>query len=313
MQSPLILKFTEKLLDKYTMKTDMITLRGGMNITKERLAKAGHPSPLPEVRIAKSTAQAQEIQRMISTEEPRIAASYLYAQGIKEIIVEDKQEGENTLSFDPAYYASLTEEKRKVSIEHELWHVYLNSAFPGYQREIKHLGWTMKTRFRFLSHFLKRFEHFFLRSAAIEAGRYQFAASDSDLGLDLALSQIPELKASPVEIASSYVGMILAHAFPFRSFKPLFNSHLERIKDETRRQNMFRAFFSHNLTLFRERIKKTYKEFSDENIFRAFYDHAESIFNFCREEKDEIRMEDLATPVFCLWLVFLENYFPSLL
>jgi hypothetical protein len=300
----------------------MITLRGGINKTKERLAKAGHPSPLPEMCTLKNTAQAQEIKRLVTMQEPRTAASYLYAEGIRKIIVEDRPnieikaelaDQESVLSFDPAYYESLTEETRKIAIEHELWHIYLNSAFPGYTREIKHLGWTMKTRFRFLSHFLKRFEHFFLRSAAIQAGRYQFATSDSDLGLDLALSQIPELKASPVEIASSCTGMILAHAFPFRSYQPLFNSHLEKIKDGARHLDLFRTFFSHDQTLFRERIKKIHREFSDENILKAFYDHARSIFDFCQEGKDEIRMQDLATPVSCLWLIFIENYFPSLL
>lgn len=260
----------------------MITLRGGINRTKARLDKAGYPPPLPKVRIAKSSARAQEI---------RIAASYLYAEGIREIIIED--EG---------------------SIEHELWHFYLKSAFPKYNSAIKHLELILKIRFPFLiNNFLKRFEHFFLRSAAIEAGRYQFAASDSDLELDLALSQIQELKSNPMEIASSYTGMILAHAFPFRSYTPLFTSNLERIKDNALRLNMFRDFYSHDMALFRERIKDIYKEFTDENIFRAFFDHAKSILEFCREDNGEIRMEELETPVHSLWLLFIENYFPSIL
>jgi hypothetical protein len=76
---------------------------------------------------------------------------------------------------------------------------------------------------------------------------------------------------------------------------------------------MFRAFYSHDMALFRERIKKIYKEFTDQNIFRAFHDHAKSILEFCREDKDEIRMEDLEIPVHSLWSVFIENYFPSVL
>ncbi|MEE8638386.1 MAG: hypothetical protein V3T21_05005 [Candidatus Margulisiibacteriota bacterium] len=269
----------------------MLTLRGGINKTKQRLDKAGYPSPLPKVRVANNTARTQEIQRLVTTEGPRMAASYLYAEGIQEIIIEDK-----------------------VSIEHELWHIYLKSAFPEYNNAIKHLELILKIRFPFLiNNFLKRFEHFFLRSAAIEAGRYEFAANDSKLELDLALSQIQELRDNPMEIASSYTGMILAHAFPFRSYTPLFTSNRERIKDNALRLNMFRAFYSHDMALFRGRIKEIYKGSSDENIFSAFYEHAKSIWKFCQEDKGEIRMEDLTTPVHCLWSIFMENYFPALL
>ena len=292
----------------------MITLRGGINKTKQRLVQTGHQLPQTQqhVRSTKSASMAKEISQSVT--DSAAVASYLYAEGIRQIIVAEKKEGamevwhaspsilpeiyallaphkvevgDGIFLFNPAFYASLKGDEKRILIEHELWHLYLNRAFPRYKNEIKALYLNMSFRHPFLiNNFLKRFEHYFLRSAAIQAGRFQFAMEDSELELEKALFKISELKDNPLEAAGACTGLILAHVLPFKTYISFAEKYLKKI---------------------REKIVGI----SDENVFKNSFSLATDIMNICLEDNREVRMEDLETPVSCLWLVFIEDYFPS--
>ena len=134
----------------------------------------------------------------------------------------DLAAGDAMLTYNPANYFAGTVENRKTAFQHALWHIFLNSAFPGFATDMVSLQ--MKTQGRvpyFQEHFLDPFSHFFTRVAALEAGCSDFVIDDAALELEGRMPAIEALKGQRydlIQAAALFSGLLFSHVFDFALF-----------------------------------------------------------------------------------------------
>jgi hypothetical protein len=198
--------------------------------------------------------------------------------------------GDAVIFFNPLFYQTISNEAKETVVEHELWHVYLDNAFPKYRQEINFIAMGMAFSFRFLiANFLQPFEHFFLRSAALEAGRCDFAVRDANLQMPKQLSVVKKLDRDQMLISATCVGLLFEYFIPF----------------------IFREskFARENLDM----IRQTITGISDKAVFERSFMFANEIFRACTDRHTDPIMEDLENPVSQLWIDYIKKYAPQLL
>jgi hypothetical protein len=147
--------------------------------------------------------------------------------------------GDQFIGFDPkADFDWEDEELLSRVMEHEMWHVFLDGAFPKFGAYS--LSAQGKTQDYFFPHFLNPFSHFFLRVAASEAGSNDFLLWDLMYEFN---GRKPYIQAAQGEIhhfglaATLYSGLLFSHVFPLEMFPetsrvaPLFKDKVVQLFD----------------------------------------------------------------------------------
>jgi hypothetical protein len=130
--------------------------------------------------------------------------------------------GDAIMIFDPQTYLTAGPAERNEAVQHELWHIFLNTVFPGFAADMVNLQMQTGRRLPyFKDHFLGPYAHFFTRVAALEAGCSDFAQTDAVQELRARMPAIEmrqEQECDMIQAAALFSGLLFSHVYNFALF-----------------------------------------------------------------------------------------------